>query len=236
MIICNVPLVALLHVIALAFTFSFMTSSSMETSAFKISKLINKAIPFRQKKRIAWTYESVEVKVVDCWMWVKSWLKCRIEGVSEKGKEYARKNKLKKSLRRCLRYKVNGRLKASTRILCGALTFAAAQSFSFCLPCAKSSLLVEAVHPQDNDKPFAKAWDSDSGKVGIDCRASACMSDQEGDFVKGTLRPCGKKIQTFGGHLVGNIQVGTIEWRVQSDAGDVHTFIIPNSYYVPDGT
>ena len=110
-------------------------------------------------------------------------------------------------MQRCVRYESNGRLKASTRILCSALTFAAAQSFSFCLPCAKSSLVVEAAHSNDSGKPFAKAWDSDSGKVGIDCRASACMSDQEGDFVQGSLKPCNKKIQTFGGHLVGNIQV-----------------------------
>ena len=104
--------------------------------------------------------------------------------------------------------------------------------FSLFLPCAKSSLVMEPRH-SGSDKPHAKAWDSDSGKVGIDCRASACMSDLEGDFVQGTLKPCNKKVQTFGGHLVGNIQVGTIRWRVQSDSGDIHTFEIPDSYYVP---
>ena len=29
--------------------------------------------------------------------------------------------------------------------------------------------------------------------------------------------------------------MGTIKWKVEDDSGKVHTFRIPNSYYVPDG-
>ena len=29
--------------------------------------------------------------------------------------------------------------------------------------------------------------------------------------------------------------MGTIKWKVEDDSGKVHTFQIPNSYYVPDG-
>ena len=32
-------------------------------------------------------------------------------------------------------------------------------------------------------------WDTDSKPVGLDSRASACISDDERDFVPGTLRP-----------------------------------------------
>ena len=57
MIACNVPLVALFHAIALAFTFFFMTSPSMESSAFKIRKAIVKAVPFQKRKQIEWTFQ-----------------------------------------------------------------------------------------------------------------------------------------------------------------------------------
>ena len=29
--------------------------------------------------------------------------------------------------------------------------------------------------------------------------------------------------------------MGTMKWKVEDDSGKVHTFLIPNSYYVPDG-
>ena len=29
--------------------------------------------------------------------------------------------------------------------------------------------------------------------------------------------------------------MGTIKWKVEDDSGKLHTFLIPNSYYVPDG-
>ena len=32
-----------------------------------------------------------------------------------------------------------------------------------------------------------------------------------------------------------NVTMGTIKWKVEGDSGKVHTFRIPNSYYVPDG-
>ena len=106
----------------------------------------------------------------------------------------------------------------------------------FCQPCCASTVVNEARQgADDDDKPYAKAWDSDSSKVGVDCRASACMSNRIDDFVVGTLKPCNKRVQTFGGHYVNDIQVGTIHWKVQSDDGTNHNFVIPNSYYVPQG-
>jgi hypothetical protein len=69
----------------------------------------------------------------------------------------------------------------------------------------------------------------------VDCWAFACMSDQVLDFIPDTLKPCNKRVQTFGGHFVSNIQIGIIQWQVQSDNGTIHTFKIPDSYYVPEG-
>ena len=68
---CNVPIVALCHAFALALVFSFLISPNVEIAASKIRR-ISKTIPFRSRKRIEWTMESVETKMVDCWMWFKS--------------------------------------------------------------------------------------------------------------------------------------------------------------------
>ena len=134
---------------------------------------------------------------------------------------------------RCVRNRNNGRLTA-IKFLALTCFSAAVGTEAFCQPCCASTVVFEAKHGTDG-KPFSNAWDSDSGKVGVDCRASACMSNRIEDFVPGTLQPCSKRVQTFGGHHVSTIQIGTIHWEVQSDDGELHTFEIPKSYYVPEG-
>ena len=77
-------------------------------------------------------------------------------------------------------------------------------------------------------------FDTDSFKIGIDNRCSACMSHVRSDFV-GELKLINRKVKGFGGSLISNVSVGTIQWRVEDDSGRVSTFTIPNSYYVPEG-
>ena len=50
----------------------------------------------------------------------------------------------------------------------------------------------------------------------------------------GELRPFKWVIKGFGGSRTYNVMMGTIKWKVEDDSGKVHTFRIPNSYYVPD--
>ena len=60
------------------------------------------------------------------------------------------------------------------------------------------------------------------------------MSNNSSDF-DGEIRPVKWFIKGFGGSRTYNVMMGTIKWKVEDDSVKVHTFRIPNSYYVPDG-
>jgi Reverse transcriptase (RNA-dependent DNA polymerase) len=77
-------------------------------------------------------------------------------------------------------------------------------------------------------------FDTDSDDVGIDNRCSACISHVESDF-EGSLVACDRVIKGFGGSRTRNVRTGTLKWSWEDDQGNVTTFRIPNSYYVPDG-
>jgi type IV secretory pathway VirB3-like protein len=77
-------------------------------------------------------------------------------------------------------------------------------------------------------------FDTDSGPVGIDNRCSACFSLKRADFI-GELFPCTRTIKGFGGTRVSSIHMGTLQWHWDDDQGVTHQFLIPNSYYVPEG-
>jgi hypothetical protein len=77
-------------------------------------------------------------------------------------------------------------------------------------------------------------FDTDSSWVGVDCRASYCISCDRRDF-PGELKPCSRSVEGFGGALHYNVWIGTLVWTWDDDEGMQHTFSIPNSYYIPDG-
>ena len=77
-------------------------------------------------------------------------------------------------------------------------------------------------------------FDTDSMKIGIDNRCSACISYDINDF-EGPVIKVNRSIKGFGGERVMNVYRGTIIWRWCDNEGVVHKFKIPNSYYVPDG-
>ena len=77
-------------------------------------------------------------------------------------------------------------------------------------------------------------FDTDSDIVGVDNRCSGCISHVKEDFI-GELKPCNRAIKGFGGTRTMNVSTGTLRWSWEDDHGQVHTFDIPNSYYVPDG-
>ena len=117
--------------------------------------------------------------------------------------ESLERNQLKRSLMRCSRYKTNGRLMA-IRFLALTCFSAMIGTEAFCQPCCMSTVVFESKVGGYEGKPFSNAWDADSGKIGVDCRASACMSDRIQDFLPGSLKPCNTRVQTFGGHHVSN--------------------------------
>ena len=77
-------------------------------------------------------------------------------------------------------------------------------------------------------------FDTDSGRIGVDNRASACISDYIGDFI-GPLTKVHRAIKGFGGERVLDVYKGTICWKWNDNDGNLHRFVIPNSYYVPKG-
>ena len=77
-------------------------------------------------------------------------------------------------------------------------------------------------------------FDTDSEAVGVDNRCSGCISHVKSDFV-GELRTCHRSIKGFGGTRTYRVKMGTLKWSWDDDTGSRHTFLIPDSYYVPDG-
>lgn len=77
-------------------------------------------------------------------------------------------------------------------------------------------------------------FDTDSKGVGIDNRCSACISDDIDDF-EGAVHETDRVIKGFGGTRTTGVKVGTLKWKWHDDEGKLHTFRIPNSYYVPNG-
>ena len=74
------------------------------------------------------------------------------------------------------------------------------------------------------------AFDTDSGEVGIDNRASGCFSHVISDFV-GPMKDCNKVVKGFGGSRTSNVKIGTLKWSWDDDRGVKTTHLIPNSYY-----
>ena len=77
-------------------------------------------------------------------------------------------------------------------------------------------------------------FDTDSAPVGIDNRCTGCISHVAQDFV-GPLKDSNKAIKGFGGTRTENVKVGTLAWKWEDDDGKTSKFLIPNSFYVPEG-
>jgi hypothetical protein len=75
-------------------------------------------------------------------------------------------------------------------------------------------------------------FDTNSGKIGVDSRCSACISHVIGDFV-GNMVDCGRIIKGFVGTRMTGVNMGKLVWRWKDNDGITHRSIIPNSCYVP---
>ena len=99
------------------------------------------------------------------------------------------------------------------------------------------TLLFHSTEPEsDSDLVSCPAsFDSDSDLLGMDNRASYCLTDRKSDVVPGTLRPTNTKVKIFGGIFSGSVYSCTIRWAILDCHGQRHTFTLPNSYYIPEG-
>ena len=59
-------------------------------------------------------------------------------------------------------------------------------------------------------------FDTDSVTIGIDNRASGCISYEPTDFI-GPLRECNRVIKGYNGAVTTNIKTGTLQWKWSDD-------------------
>ena len=76
-------------------------------------------------------------------------------------------------------------------------------------------------------------FDTDARPIRVDNRCSTCISPYIEDFI-GPLKDTNKTIKGFAGARTNNPKIGTLHWQWSDDSGKMHTFEIPNSYYVPE--
>ena len=107
--------------------------------------------------------------------------------------------------------------------------------YVFPLLCLTSLIINETSSQPSHDGIQDKAvFDTDSLDFGVDNRCSACISNVKEHFV-GDLLKTDKVIKGYGGTRIHNVWQGTMKLPIEDDNGKVETFMIPHSYYVPDG-
>ena len=100
----------------------------------------------------------------------------------------------------------------------------------------KRLLCLPAMAMEANSQAYDNTvrFDTDLAPVGIDNRCTGCISHVAQDFI-GPLRSSNKSIKGFGGTRTSNIKIGTLAWKWEDDTGKTSRFLIPNSYYAPEG-
>ena len=103
----------------------------------------------------------------------------------------------------------------------------------------KKAIYINMVHCFDTADQIARKerqvrFDCDAVTVGIDNRCSGCISHKATDFV-GRLRRTDKTIKGFGGITTFKVMQGTLNWKWCDDDGKEYSFLIRDSYYIPQG-
>ena len=80
----------------------------------------------------------------------------------------------------------------------------------------------------------ARQFDSDSYKLMLDDRASACITNCKDDFVEPPKR-VDRKVKGIKGHDDATHR-GTLMWYLEDDTGLVHVILIQGAYLIPDAT
>ena len=80
--------------------------------------------------------------------------------------------------------------------------------------------------------PSQGTFDSDAQALMLDDGASACITNDKGDFIEPPKR-VDKKVKGIKGHANATHR-GTIKWHLEDDQGLVHMMIIRGAYLIPD--
>ena len=79
---------------------------------------------------------------------------------------------------------------------------------------------------------LGRQFDSDSRTLMIDDGASACITNDKGDFVE-PLTKVNRKVRGIKGHTKATHR-GMIKWHIEDDSGLTHVLIIRGSYLIPE--
>jgi len=94
-------------------------------------------------------------------------------------------------------------------------------------------LRADTAKPHSTERSIPKAkFDSDSVPVTLDTGASYTMTNDDNDFVPGTVRDVKVNIKGLGNTVAR--QIGTVRWRFLDDKGVAHSFLITDVLHVPD--
>ena len=103
------------------------------------------------------------------------------------------------------------------------------------LLCLSTLVVSSASSPYSHDGvQLPVSFDTDSLDFGVDNRCSGCISNVRDHFV-GDLVKTNKVIKGYGGSRIHNVWEGTMRLPITDDNGAVEYFLIPHSYFVPDG-
>ena len=98
---------------------------------------------------------------------------------------------------------------------------------------AQAALLAQQAKQESTSKrQNLVCFDDDSNPIGVDNRATAFMSGEIDDF-EGALNDTNRVVKGFGGSRTTGAKIGTARIRFEDDSGLQHTFLLPNSYYIP---
>ena len=83
-----------------------------------------------------------------------------------------------------------------------------------------------------SDTPPGCQFDSDSRALMLDDGASACITNDKGDFIEPPTK-VNRKVRGIKGHAKATHR-GTIKWHVEDDTGLTHVMIIRGAYLIPE--
>lgn len=76
-------------------------------------------------------------------------------------------------------------------------------------------------------------FEAEAKSIRIDNCSSKCISNDLKDFIPSSVRKCTMIVKGFKGEQCKATHKGTIKWDWEDDDGMLHTFLIPNSYFMP---
>lgn len=203
------------------------------------NKLPNDSSKYTPKSQRWKVYHLMKEQVIGRWNSVQNRTVRMIQGYTAVRKSAKRRKMVKNRLESCKSARLaTNKWSSYIKVVAMMTTTRMVVASVGTQECKKGTLYVNqalmAMQATGKDDSEAETFDVDSGPVGIDNRASACMSHIIQDFV-GPVTSTNRVVKGFGGTRVSNIKKGTIRWKLEDDRGMVHTFLIPNSYYVPQG-